>query len=269
MSQADHIDQLCNTLALPQMRLSYANLAQTAAKQQMTFTDYFESLLTAEITARQTRTRDMLVKVAGFPAVKTLDDYDFKFAIGAPKKVIQELSSLSFIERQENIILLGPSGVGKTHLAISLGYLATQRLIKTRFVAASDLMLQLAAASRQNRLEDYIRRMILAPRLLIIDEIGYLPFGREEANHFFQVIAKRYEKGAIIVTSNLAFSQWHSAFAHDATLTAAMLDRLLHHSHLLQIQGESYRLKEKRKAGVMGLLNAQASALTTQGVGQF
>src|SRR5690606_29020873 len=144
---------------------------------------------------------------------------------------------------------------------------ATQRLIKTRFVAASDLMLQLTAAHRQGKLTEFIKRSIMAPRVLIIDEIGYLPFGREEANHFFQVIAKRYEKGSVIVTSNLPFSQWHSAFAQDATLSAAMLDRLSHHSHLIQIQGESYRLKDKKKAGMITNLVKENTTLTTP-VGQ-
>jgi len=111
--------------------------------------------------------------------------------------------------------------------------------------------LQLASAHRQGRLESVMKRMVLAPHLLIIDEIGYLPFGRQEANLFFQVVAKRYERGSILLTSNLAFGQWHHAFAQDTTLTAALLDRLLHHSHLIQIQGDSYRLKEKRKSGVL------------------
>lgn len=257
----ERINQLCDELMLEQMKLSYGNLAQEAAKQQHSYSDFFENLLQAEINHRQTRTRNTLIKLAGFPAIKTIDEYDFKFAVGAPKKLIQELCSLSFIERNENVILLGPSGVGKTHVAISLGYLAAQRLIKTRFVAASDLMLQLSTAHRQNRLEEFIKRQVMAPRLLIIDEIGYLPFGREEANHFFQVIAKRYEKGSIIVTSNLAFSQWHNAFAQDTTLTAAMLDRLLHHSHLIQIQGDSYRLKEKRKTGIVNVIHSQQQEL--------
>ena len=255
MTQETRIITHCEQLSLEQMKLNFNHLAQEAAKHQKSFTDFFETLLQTEIEGQQNRTRQALVKFAGFPAIKTLDDYDFKFAVGAPKKLIQELSSLSFIERNENIVLLGPSGVGKTHLAMALGYLATQRLIKTRFVPASDLMLQLATAHRQGRLDEFIKRHVMAPKLLIIDEIGYLPFGREEANHFFQVIAKRYERGSIIVTSNLAFSQWHTAFAQDATLTAAMLDRLLHHSHLVQIQGESYRLKEKRKAGFLTTLN--------------
>jgi DNA replication protein DnaC len=259
MIQDQRIHQLCDLLKLEQMKVNYANLAEAAAKAERSYCDYFEELLKSEIECRDVRNRQTLIKAAGFPAIKTLDDYDFKFAVGTPKKIIQELSSLSFIERNENIILLGPSGVGKTHLAISLGYLAVQRMVKTRFVAASDLMLQLSAAHRQGKLTEFIRRTIMAPRLLIIDEIGYLPFGRDEANHFFQVIAKRYERGSIIVTSNLAFSQWHSAFAQDATLTAAMLDRLLHHSHLIQIQGESYRLKEKRKAGIISALNTNST----------
>ena len=114
-------------------------------------------------------------------------------------------------------------------------------------------MLQLATAKKQERLDNYIKRNVLAPRLLIIDEIGYLPFGREEANLFFNVIAKRYEYGSVIVTSNLPFSQWATAFANDQTLTAALLDRLLHHAHIVQISGESYRLRNKKLAGTVVL----------------
>jgi len=121
--------------------------------------------------------------------------------------------------------------------------------IKTRFITAADLMLQLATARSQGRLKEYFNRAVIGPRLLVIDEIGYLPFGREEANLFFNVVAKRYERGSMVLTSNLPFTQWASTFADDQTLTAAMLDRLLHHAHIVQITGESYRLKDKRKAG--------------------
>ena len=121
--------------------------------------------------------------------------------------------------------------------------------IKTRFITAADLMLQLATARKQERLQGYFNRAVIGPRLLVVDEIGYLPFGREEANLFFNVVAKRYERGSMILTSNLPFAQWASAFAEDQTLTAALLDRLLHHAHIVQISGESYRLKDKRKAG--------------------
>lgn len=131
--------------------------------------------------------------------------------------------------------------------------------IKVRFITAADLMLQLATAHQQGKLKVYLQNIVLSPRLLIIDEIGYLPFGREQANLFFNVIAKRYERGSTLLTSNLPFSQWSGAFANDTTLTAAMLDRLLHHCHVIQINGESYRLKDKKKIGIAagfgGVLN--------------
>jgi DNA replication protein DnaC len=151
----------------------------------------------------------------------------------------------------ENVVFLGPSGVGKTHLAIALGYLATQRGYKTRFFSAADLVLMLEAAQRQGRYRQTMHRAVNAYKLLIIDEIGYLPMSREQANLFFQVAAHRYERGSMILTSNLTFASWDSAFAGDSVLTAAMLDRILHHSIIVNINGESFRLKEKRKAGLL------------------
>ena len=185
--------------------------------------------------------------------------YDFRFAVGAPKKQIQALASLAFVERKENIVLLGPSGVGKTHLAVALGYLATQAGLKTRFMSAADLLLQLDTAQRQGRLKQVMQRSVNGPSLLIIDEIGYLPMSRDQANLFFQVIAKRYEKGSVILTSNLSFGQWDETFAGNVPLTAAMLDRILHHSHVIQIRGESYRLKDKRKAGLVQSTNTETN----------
>ncbi|HCN2583509.1 ATP-binding protein, partial [Escherichia coli] len=152
----------------------------------------------------------------------------FTFATGAPQKQLQSLRSLSFIERNENIVLLGPSGVGKTHLAIAMGYEAVRAGIKVRFTTAADLLLQLSTAQRQGRYKTTLQRGVMAPRLLIIDEIGYLPFG-----------------------------QWDQTFAGDAALTSAMLDRILHHSHVVQIKGESYRLRQKRKAGVIAEANPE------------
>ena len=174
-----------------------------------------------------------------------------------PKQQIQELASLTFIERAENVVLLGPSGVGKSHVAMALGYRAVMAGIKTRFITAADLMIQLAAAKAQGRLKGYFNRAVLGPKLLIVDEIGYLPFGRDEANLFFNVVAKRYERGSMILTSNLPFTQWATALADDQTLTAALLDRLLHHAHIVQITGESYRLKDKRKAGSIKVAKTQ------------
>ena len=151
----------------------------------------------------------------------------------------------------ENVVLLGPSGTGKTHLAIAFGLIAAHKGWKVRFLSAADLVIAIEAAQRQGRMKEVMHRTVAMPKLLIIDEIGYLPFGREQANLFFQVVAKRYEKGSMILTSNPAFGSWDEAFASDAVLTAAMLDRILHHATVVQIAGESYRLKDKRRAGIM------------------
>lgn len=249
--QVDRIHSACEALKLDTMAVEWSAIADTTAGTDNTLADFLEQLLSVELDARAQRTRETLLKFAGLPAIKHFDEYDFKFATGAPKKQLQELTGLSFIERAENIVLLGPSGVGKSHLALSYAYQAIQKRIKVRFITAADLMLQLATAKKQERLENYIKRSVLGPKLLVIDEIGYLPFGREEANLFFNVIAKRYEHGSVIVTSNLPFSQWSTAFADDQTLTAALLDRLLHHAHIIQISGNSYRLKGKKTAGII------------------
>jgi DNA replication protein DnaC/transposase len=243
--QQQRIAALCEELKLPVLSTEWSALAQRAADTQASFADFLTSLLETEQAAKTERTRQALLKLATLPVVKTIESYDFNFATGAPKQQIQELASLTFVERAENVVLLGPSGVGKSHLAIALAYRAVMAGIKTRFIIAADLMIQLAAAKTQGRLQGYFNRAVL----LIVDEIGYLPFGRDEANLFFNVVAKRYERGSMILTSNLSFTQWATALADGQTLTAALLDRLLHHAHIMQIAGESYRLKDKRKAG--------------------
>ncbi len=250
--QHQRLVELCNELRLGGIAAQYGALAQQAAEQRLSFTDFVEQLLVAEREARRARARELFARVAGFPAVKTLDQYDFNFATGAPRRQIMELASLAFVERAENVVFLGASGVGKTHLAIALGYLATQRGYKTRFFSAADLVLMLEAAQRQGRYREFMHRAVNAYKLLIIDEIGYLPLSREQANLFFQIVTRRYERGSMILTSNLTFGSWDSTFAGDSVLTVAMLDRLLHHSTIVSINGESYRLKDKRKAGLIG-----------------
>jgi DNA replication protein DnaC len=167
MIDLERIDDLCQRLALGTMATHLAHIAEEAVRKEWSYREFFERLLQAEHRERQERSRVQLTKTAGFPAIKTLEQYDFGFATGAPKSMINELTSLAFIERAENVVLLDPSGVGKTHLAIAIGYKAAQSGIKTRFVSAADLMLQLASTYRRGRLKEYIRRAIQAPKLLL------------------------------------------------------------------------------------------------------
>jgi len=257
--QDERIQVACDSLSLGAIAEHYPALAQEAADSDASYTEFLERCLKAEQDERRSRSQAMLTKFAGFPAIKLIDDYDFKFAAGAPKKTVQTLQSMAFVERKENVIFLGPSGVGKTHLAIALGYLATQSGVKVRFVTAADLVMQLEKAQQRGQFDHFMRRSLLGPSILIIDEVGYLPLLGNQANLFFQVIAKRYEHGSIILTSNLSFGEWDTTFAANSALTAAMLDRLLHHAHVVQIKGDSYRLKDKKKAGVLMPASSAAS----------
>jgi DNA replication protein DnaC len=247
--QHERIAELCEQMKFARVATEWPALAQQAAQNQASFADFLERVLVVEYDARLERRRQTMLKLATLPAIKTLEQYDFGFASGAPRAQIQELAALGFIQRAENVVLLGPSGVGKSHLAIALAYRAVMAGIKVRFITAADLMLQLATARNQGRLTEYFNRAVIGPKLLVVDEIGFLPFGREEANLFFNVVAKRYEHGSMILTSNLPFTQWAGAFSDDQVLVAAMLDRLLHHAHIVQITGESWRLKDKRRSG--------------------
>lgn len=247
--QHERIAELCEQMKFARVASEWPAIAQQAAETEASFADFLERVLAVEYDARLERRRQTMLKLATLPAIKTLEQYDFGFASGAPRAQIQELAALGFIQRAENVVLLGPSGVGKSHLAIALAYRAVMAGIKVRFITAADLMLQLATARSQGRLTEYFNRAVIGPKLLVVDEIGFLPFGREEANLFFNVVAKRYEHGSMILTSNLPFTQWAGAFADDQVLVAAMLDRLLHHAHIVQITGESWRLRDKRRAG--------------------
>jgi len=247
----ENIENFCKELQLPMLNEHHHELSNRAAKEGWKYSEYLYEILKLEADNRATRSRATLTKLAGFPTIKTLDQFDFDFTVGVNRRQIEELSTLEFVKRKENIILLGQSGVGKTHLAIALAYQAVQQRIKARFVTVSDLVMQMSNAKKEKKYDTYIRQAILAPSLLVIDEIGYFPMNKEDAQHFFQVISRRYERGATIVTSNLVFSQWSGIFANDKVVTTAILDRLLHHSHVINILGDSYRLKEKKEEGLV------------------
>lgn len=227
---ANNMTEMCTTLKLSGILRSYQSIADECAKQEVSYTDYLQKLLAYELECRAYKGQQMVLKMAGFPTVKTLEMFDFTEST-INKTQITELATLRFVANAENVILLGSSGTGKTHLAIALGYLATQQRYKVRFFTAADLLLQLEVASNQNRLEQYISKVVLGSRLLIIDEFGYVKLNEIQANLFFQLINKRYETGAIIVTSNLIFTKWQEVLNNDEALTAAILDRLIHHSH--------------------------------------
>jgi len=179
-----------------------------------------------------------------------VEAFDFSFQPSIDRKVIRELSGLSFVARAENAIFLGPPGVGKTHLAIALGVKAVEAGNSALFLTVEELTTRLAKARVSNRLEAVLAQLA-RPKLLVLDELGYLPFSREEASSLFRLLARRYERGSVIITSNKSFADWGEIFS-DTVLASAILDRLLHHSTTINIKGESFRLKEKRKAGMLG-----------------
>jgi DNA replication protein DnaC len=245
----ERIAEYCRTFKLPGVLEHYAALAEHASEENLAYTEYLCRLLEHEERRRQERGRETMLRMAGLPVIKTIDTFDFASS-SVDKALVQEILTLRFIDETKNILLLGPSGVGKTHLAIAIAYAATRQRIKTRFISTADPLLQLESAKHANRLDYYLKRVIGAVRLLVIDEFGYLKLNEEQANLFFQIINKKYETGSIIITSNLSFIHRKEVLNDNEALTTAILDRLIHHSHLLNIRGESYRLKQKREAGV-------------------
>ena len=229
--QHQRLMALAGQLQLESLISAAPALSQQAVDQEWSYMDFLEHLLHEEKLARHQRKQAMYTRMAAFPAVKTFEEYDFTFATGAPQKQLQSLRSLSFIERNENIVLLGPSGVGKTHLAIAMGYEAVRAGIKVRFTTAADLLLQLSTAQRQGRYKTTLQRGVMAPRLLIIDEMDHDEIGCSSRS------SQTYKKGNDL-DFHLPFGQWDQTFAGDAALTSAMLDRI-YTTHM------SFKSKEK------------------------
>lgn len=240
--------------ALARLKFEYLpeqldTVCEQAAKHELDYRAFLEQALATEAAGRDRKGIEARMRAARFPAVKTLEAFDFAFQPSIDRKVVHQLAGLAFVERAENVVLLGPPGVGKTHIAIALGLKAIEGGHRVVFTTLDALMTRLKRARAENRLERVLAQLVY-PRVLILDEIGYLPLSREDASLFFRLVTRRYEKASLILTSNKSFVDWGDVFG-DPVLATAILDRLLHHATTINIKGESYRLKEKRRAGLV------------------
>ena len=277
MIAAAQARQALEHLGLAEAATGLDSRLEAAAQKQLPYADFLAALLASETSVRRERYLRARTRLAHLPFQRTLDQFDFRFQPSIDKRQIKELATLTFVSEAANILFLGPPGVGKTHLAVALGLRAIEHGFGVYFVRAQDLFEDLRRAQAEHRL-DRRMRVYLAPKLLIIDEFGVWPYDRLAATAFFSLVSARYERGSILLTSNKGFGEWGEVLG-DPVIATTILDRLLHHSHVLNIRGESYRLREKKQAGLLGVTlvpgptvgppEEDATPSTRPGVGQF
>jgi len=251
----EELNSLLGKLKMDHLEAQLDAVCEQAAKRELDYKSFLNEALQTEWQGRHLRGIETRLSQARFPWVKTLEQFDYDFQPSLDRKQMRELAGLGFVERAHNVVILGPPGVGKTHLSVALGVKAVEAGYTVQFLTLETLMTRLVKAQHENRLERSLQQLTY-PKLLIIDELGYLPLSRTEASLFFRLVVRRYERASLIVTSNKSFLDWGEIF-NDHVLATAILDRLLHYSTTLNIKGESYRLKEKRKAGILGQPRAE------------
>jgi DNA replication protein DnaC len=234
---------LCRALKAPSLADAVGRLAERARSEGWSHEQFLAACLEREVASRQSNGGEIRIRAARFAARKTIEDFDFSFQRSIKRDVMAHLGTLDFVAARQNVVFLGPPGTGKTHLAIGLGIRACQAGHRVAFATAAEWVARLGDAHHGGRLHDELRRLGRIP-LLVIDEVGYIPFEAEAANLFFQLISSRYERASVIVTSNKPFGRWGEVFG-DATVAAAMIDRLVHHAELVSLKGDSYRLKDR------------------------
>jgi DNA replication protein DnaC len=233
-------------LRLRHMARALERVCAEASTADRSYLDFLNRLLEGELVAREERGVETKTRLAHLPFRKTLADFDFSFQPGLDKQQVQELFTLRFVSAAENVLLLGPPGVGKTHLAVALALAAIHQGYEAYFITLPQLVDYLHSGPETATAK---LKLLLRPKVLVIDELGYLPLDRVAANGLFDLVSRRYERGSIILTSNKSYGDWGSLFPEIA-IASALLDRLLHHATTITIRGESYRLKDKRRAGV-------------------